>query len=143
MQISCDTFEAFVVTLSRNSHGFGELNYCHSHIQPILCQINKPRNSCSIVSWQVQHSPPDVHSDLRPSPLWHSVAWRYFDNAPFPTHATTNAHAFDRVVLQGRSRPIPVFYRNKWLSSPCRRLLQSTTQRSKNGVKHHIMVTSF
>ena len=77
------------------------------------------------VSWQVQYSPPDNHSDILPSPLWHSVVWRYFDNSPFPTHATMNAHAFDWVVLQGHSRLIPVFYRDNWLI-PCRRLLATT-----------------
>ena len=65
----------------------------------------QPAQQLLDVSWQVQHSPPDVRSDLLPSRLWHSVAWRYFDNSPFPTHATMNAHAFDRVVLQGHSRP--------------------------------------
>ena len=34
-----------------------------------------------------------------------------------------NARVFDRVVLQYRSRPIPVFYRDRRLSSPCRHLL--------------------
>ena len=94
------------------------------------------------VSWRVQHSPLVGHSDLLPSPLWHSVAWRYFDNSPFPTQATMNAHVFDRVEVQDRSRPIPVFYRDRWLSSalfPIRTLsaiVSSANIRSSRGPVH-------
>ena len=45
MQVSCNTFETFVVTLSRNCNGFGDLNCRHSQIQSILGQVHNPCNS--------------------------------------------------------------------------------------------------
>ena len=107
MQKSCNKFEAFVVSLS-------ELPlFCRHQLPPLPNPADPgPRTQCVQqlldVSWRVQHSPPDGHFELLPSPLWHSVAWRYFDNSPFPTHATMNAHVFDRVVLQDPSHLISV-----------------------------------
>ena len=48
MKISCNTFEAFVVTLSRNCHSFGGLNCFHTQIQSILGQVHNPCDSCSM-----------------------------------------------------------------------------------------------
>ena len=45
MQVSCNTFETFVVTLSRNCRGFGELNCRHSKKQSIPGQVHNPCNS--------------------------------------------------------------------------------------------------
>ena len=63
------------------------------------------------VRWRVRHSLPDVHSDFLPSPQWHTVAWKYFDCSPFPTHATMTARVFDLAVLQEHFHSIPEFYR--------------------------------
>ena len=115
-KISCNKFETFVVTLSRNCHGFGKLNCRHSQIQSIRATAAR----CFVASSAL------TSGRLLRSLYFSTVALSYFDNFPHPTRATMNARVFDRVVLQYRSRPIPVFYRERRLSSPCRHLLPST-----------------
>ena len=65
------------------------------------------------LSWRVQRPPLDGHYDVLPSPRWHTVARKYFDSSPFPTHATMTARVFDLDVLQDHFHSIPEFYRKK------------------------------
>ena len=120
MQTSCKTFEAFVVTLSL---GIARVPPLPNRADP--GPGTQPVQQLLDVSWQVQHSPPDGHSDFLPLPQWHTVAWRYFDSSPFPTHVIMSARVFNPAVVQDRSHSIPVFYRDRWLSSPCRHLVPS------------------
>ena len=118
MQISCNTFEAFVVTLSRNCHCFGELNCRHSQIQSIMGQVHNPCKQLLDVSWRVQHLPPDGHSDFLPSPQWHTLAWRYFDSSPFHVSSI-------RPYSKDRSHSIRELHRDRRHSPPCHHLLTS------------------
>ena len=115
MQVYCNTSETFVVALSQNCHGLGELNCRHPQIQSILGQEHDPCNSSVMFRGEFSTHLRTITSTsfLPSSPRWRTMAWRYFDTFPFPTFAPMNARVFDPAVRSGRSRSIPVLCRER------------------------------
>ena len=79
MQISCNTFEAFVVTLSRNGQATATVKSSRSWAWYTT--------RATAARYFVASSALTSRRSLRfpPFPQWHTVAWRYFDSSPFPT----------------------------------------------------------
>ena len=118
MKISCNTFEAFVVTLSRNSPGFGELNCRHCQISRSWARYTTRATAARCFA---ASSALTCGRSLR-SPSFSTVTLsgveilRQFSMPNSRNNARTCLRS--RRTLQVRSRPIPLFYRDGRLSSP-------------------------
>ena len=121
MKISGHTFETFIVSSCRNSHGFGELDCRHSQVQPILGQI---RTRTTAARCFLPSSALNSGRSLRS----HSFSTMRLNGVDtlrqlsIPISAPANAHVFDQVELRDPARPIPMTFQSRQLSFPSHHL---------------------